>query len=191
MPIVLAFIISKITLPIYVDRYLIGASPALYLLVAKGLSSLKVRRIIYPVILIIVLLALPNLTNYYTEYDKEQWRDVVQHVELNGQENDVLIFCADYMQMPFDYYYKGGLEEFGISKYEEDIEDIAALVNNATIGKQRLWLILSHFNVDPPAAPPIETYLRERYPGDAMVMEKEFAKVRVILFDLKEPDTTQ
>jgi len=187
LPLVLAFIISKVITPIYVHRYLIGASPALYLLVAKGLSNLKVRSIIYPVILLIVLLALPNLANYHTEYGKSQWRDVAQHVELNAQENDVLVFCANFAQSPFDYYYKGNLDEFGISNTVEDTEEIAAFVNEATSGKQRLWLILGHSGSNPP----IETYLRDRYPEDALVMERNFVKVEVFLFDLKEESTNQ
>lgn len=187
LPIVLAFIISKVITPIYVTRYLIGASPALYLLVAKGLSDLKVRKVIYPALLIIVLLALPNLANYYINYGKEQWREVAQLVELNAGENDVLVFCADYVQGPFDYYYQGRLEEFGINRNIENTEDIAAFVNEATSRKQRLWLIVSHCGPNPP----IETYLRDRYPDDAVVMKEKFAGVRVLLFDLKEQGTSQ
>jgi len=84
------------------------------------------------------------------------------------------------------YYYEGGLDEFGMSAKVEDTAEIAVLVNEATGGKRRAWLILANCGHNPP----IETYLRDRYPDDALVMEREFVKVRVLLFDLKEESTS-
>jgi len=40
LPILVAFAVSKVTTPIYVNRYLIGSSPALLLLVATGIRNL-------------------------------------------------------------------------------------------------------------------------------------------------------
>jgi len=181
LPIVSAFIISRITTPIYVIRYLIGASPALYLLVAKGLTNLKVKGILYPALLIILLLSVPNLANHYHE-ERMQWREVAALVELKAQQNDVLVFCAHYYQCSFDHYYHGNLEEFGIDRKVEDTRQIADFVNGATSGKERVWLILSDCGPNPP----IESYLTDRY-RDSLILEKEFVGVEVCLFGLSTP----
>ncbi len=180
LPIILAFIISKTITPIYVIRYLIGASPALYLLVAGGLNRLNMKRGLYPALLIIVLLAVPNLVNYYIHAEKGQWREVAQLVELNAQENDVLIFSQDYAQSPFNYYYTGKIEKFGINKRVEDTQEIAAFVDKAISEKQRLWLVLSMAGPNPP----IESYLMDRYGNDSLIMERQFIGIRVIVFNL-------
>jgi len=180
LPLVLAFAISKITTPLYVTRYLIGASPALYLLVAKGLSELNIRKVIYPILIIIVILSSPGLANYYTKVNKAQWREVAGLVELNSRENDVAIFCAG--QIPFNYYYHGELTKFGIDRNVEDTQELAAFVNDATSGKERLWLIISQTVGHNPY---MEGYLIDRYGSDSLLLEQEFVGVRVLLFDVK------
>lgn len=181
LPIALAFMVSRLITPIYLDRYFIGVSPALYLLVAKGLSNLKMRRIIYPVLLAVILMALPNLVSYYADDQKGQWRDAVDYVEMNAQPDDVIVFCENYTRISFDYYYDGNLDEFGFSNTVKDTEDIAAFVNETTHGKDRLWLLLSHTGDNPP----IEQYLRYSYTGGTVVLEESFIGVEVILIDLK------
>ncbi|GAG15086.1 unnamed protein product, partial [marine sediment metagenome] len=183
LPIALLFIASKIITPMYFDRYVIAASPAFYLLVAKGLSNLKVKWVIYPLLLAIVLLATPNLVNYYTQYQRQQWRETAELVELNTQENDVLLFCPRMRYCPFPYYYQGELDEFAIEQNVEDTEEIAALVNEAISKKERLWLIIRN---PPPQRLPTEKYLIERYGDDSVIMERHFTLIRVLLFDLSE-----
>ena len=185
LPIVLVFIVSKLIIPIYVNRYLIEVSPALYLLVAKGLSNLKAKKVIYPVLLIIVLLAVPNLANYYTHYQKQQWNKAAELIELNTQENDVIIIPhGTLVQHAFNYYYQGELEQFRIRS--EDTQEIATLVNEATSEKERLWLVLK--NSRHPQLP-MESYLLQRYGNDSVIMERKFVRVRVLLFGLAEGNT--
>ena len=154
--IIIPFIESKFMTPIYWTRYMIGASPALYILVAKGMSNLNRKWLSYPVLIFIALLSSLGLyQSYYKNDVKEQWREVASLVELNSKGNDVIIFCADYCQVPFDYYYKGDLPEFGIGKGVEETQELATFVDNAVQGKDRLWLILSHGSEEAP----IRSYL--------------------------------
>jgi mannosyltransferase len=184
LPIASLFIASKIIKRMYLTRWLIAASPALYLLVAKGLSNLKVKWVLYPLLLAIVLLAALPLGNYYTKFQKPQWREAAELVELNTQENDVLLFCQRWRHCTFNYYYHGKLDEFEFSSNPQpgDTEKMAAVVDEAIIGKERLWLILCYV----PSHPPIETYLIDRYGDDSIIMERHFTTVRVFLFDLAE-----
>ena len=188
LPILLAFIISKVIMPVYVSKYLIWASPALYLLVAKGLSNLRVKWVIYPVLLIIVLLGVPRLERYYANYQKPQWRDVTAFVEFNSRENDVILYSPRHRQRAFDYYYRtryhGELEAFGIGSNVSDAQEIAALVNEAISGKERLWLIL--FRPEPDQA--IEAYLIDKYGDGLVIIERDFHKLRVLLFICPQRD---
>jgi len=178
-PIIIPFIVSKFFTPIYEARNTISASPALYLLAAKGISTFTNRKALYAVV-IIAALSLPGLQYYYTHDVKEQWRETADFIEYNSQADDVIIFCAGYVQIPFDYYYEGDPEKFGIGRNVADAQEIAATVDNAVAGKQRLWLILSH-----EGEALTEDYLIDRFGSDSVIVEKEFVGVKVYLFGLQ------
>lgn len=79
-PIVVPFIISRFFTPIYITRYTIGASPALYLLVAKGISTFTKKKAIYLVLMLIVVLSLPGLQYYYAHDES-----------LSGERRQILL----------------------------------------------------------------------------------------------------
>ena len=114
---------------------------------------------------------------------RPQWREAANFVELNSMRNDVIIHCIHIYQPPFDYYYKGDLPEFQIRQKLEGTQKIATFVDNAVHGKDRLWLVLGHG--DQPAL--IRNYLIDRHGSGSIIIEEEFAKVSVILFDLSPP----
>lgn len=182
--IIIPFVESKFMTPIYWTRYMIGASPALYILVAKGMGNLNRKWLFYPVLIFIALLSSLGLYQYYKNDVKEQWREVASLVELNSKGNDVIIFCSGVYHIPFDYYYKGNLPEFGTGKDVEETQGLATFVGNAVQGKDRLWLILEYGHQ--PA--PIRSYLLSRYGGDAILIEKHYiGGITVLLFDLSPP----
>ena len=164
-------------------RYVIGASPAFYLMVARGVGKLNRKRLFYPVLIVIVVLSSVGLQYYYEKDVKGQWREVADLVEQNSTRNDVIIFCKDVCQVPFDYYYQGDLAEFGIKSSVGDTGEIAVFVDDAVYGKDRLWLVLSHAG----QAAPIKIYLIDRYGSQSILMEERFVKVGVFLFDLSPP----
>lgn len=180
LPILLPFTISMFFTPIYILRVTISASPALYLLVAKGVSSFAPKIVTYFIVIVIALLCLPGLHFYYTHDVNEQWRETADLIECNTQANDVVIICADYCQDPFDYYYDGVLEEFGIRVNLEDTQEIAAVVDDAIAGKDRLWFVLSH-----QGTAITEWYLVDRFGNDSIIFGKKFVGIRVYLFDLQ------
>jgi mannosyltransferase len=182
-PIIIPFIISQFMTPIYLTRYMIGASPAFYLLVAKGMGNLNRKWLFYPVLIFIILLSSFGLQSYYKNDVKEQWREVANLVELNSMRNDVIIVCAFYYRLPFDYYYQGDLAEFGIARDLEDTEELTTFVNYAVRGKDRLWLILCYSA----QSAPIRSYLTNRYGSRSILMEEHFVGILVLLFDLSPP----
>jgi mannosyltransferase len=120
-PLILLYLISVVFGPVYRHKYVIGAAPALYLLVAFGITT--IRRAVPEVAILglIVILTLPGLQRYYATDAHEQWREVSSYVQENGRANDVIIFpIFDRLEQPtgfpqpslhltFDWYYQGEL----------------------------------------------------------------------------------
>jgi mannosyltransferase len=143
-PIILPFIISRFSTPIYWYRYTIGASLAFYLLVAVGIRNIGHKYVRLAVISVIIVVSLTQIWRYYTTIHKEQWRDIASYIDINANQRDLIIFSASDIQMPFDYYSKRTdlikkpfPENTGILN-EESITGLRATVE----GKKRIWLIL-------------------------------------------------
>jgi hypothetical protein len=156
-PILIPFIASQVITPIYVSRYTIAASPAFYLLVAKGMSIFG-RKMLASVLIVIIVLSSFGLYTYYTVDIKEQWRETADLVEAESREGDVIVFCESYVQRPFDYYYGGELPEFGVSE-SADAEELASIINNVIDERERLWLIVSNVST----LPSVHDYLEGKY----------------------------
>jgi len=179
--IIVPFIESKFMTPIYLTRYMIGASPAFYLLVARGMGNVGTKRVFYPILIFIIVLSSIGLHQYYVNDVKSQWREVATFIETNSEvDGDVAIFCANYIQTPFDYYYSGGLQKYGIKKSITDIQQINTLVGHATLEKDRLWLILGHGG----KKTPVHSCLIERYGNKSIILEREFVHISVLLFNM-------
>ena len=178
-PILIPFILSKLFNPVYVSRYTISALPALLILTAKGIGSLTNTKVAYAIIAFIALLSILGLQQYYAEPYWEQWRETVDLIEHHAQADDVIIICASYTQKPFDHYYRGDLERFGIVRDVTSTQQIDTVVDNAIVEKERLWLVLSNQGIAI-----TEEYLVSRFGSESVVVEKEFAGVKVYLFNL-------
>jgi len=148
-PIVLPFLISRLSSPIYSTKYSIVASLAFYLLVARGISSIKFKYIKPIIISAVVFLSLVNIWSYYSTDHKEQWRDVVNYVETKANKGDLLLFHAGYCRdWAFDYYAKR--TDLVKKKFpEEEYSYVTSNIDTKELQKtveayNRVWLILSH-----------------------------------------------
>ena len=104
-PVLLTFLISIFLANIYTNKYIIMASPALYILLAKGVSSLKpnFKKI---AIAAFIALSIANLYPYYTTVEKEQWKEAVGYINGNAKAGDMVLFDAWYVQYgAFNYYF--------------------------------------------------------------------------------------
>lgn len=179
LPILAAFAVSKITTPIYVNRYLIGSSPALLLLVARGMSNLvnlgsrKTTWLLLVLVLTaIAFLAIPRLETYYRSDTKEQWRGAAEFIVVNSEEGDAIVLDSWECRFPFGYYYEGGLPVFAPSSLDEAIS-----------GTDRLWLVISHTG-NPGDHSAVEAHLIERCGADSLVYQQQLTGVRLVLFRL-------
>lgn len=90
--------------PMFIDRYLVVALPALALLAGVGLASIEARRIRIAVVGILLVLSIGELSVQYRNQTKENWRQAVAYVSAHEKAGDAIVFYAPYVRMPFEYY---------------------------------------------------------------------------------------
>jgi mannosyltransferase len=141
--------------PIFSDRTLIWATLPLYLLLASGIARLRYRPAILTAIAILVAVNLLSLRQYYAFFDKEEWDKAAAYVGEHVEKDDMLLFNATWVQIPFDYYYRHqnrpvaqhgapvDLFDRGILEPKMSESDLPRL-RQLLADKERVWLIYSH-----------------------------------------------
>ncbi|MFC1992461.1 glycosyltransferase family 39 protein [Chloroflexota bacterium] len=147
-PIVLAFIQSKLITPTYQIRYLIGASPALYLLIAKGLTSISKKKLFYPILVLIIAMSSIGLYNYYIDEFKDPWRDVGGFVEANSYRDDCIIADLAYNGEPFLHYYHGSAVVYIIPWELQEPIDKCQYIQEISHGKKGVWVITNSTDIN-------------------------------------------
>jgi hypothetical protein len=145
-PIILPFMISRFSSPIYLTRYTIVASLAFYMLVSKGINNIHQKYFKVIVISVVIVFSLVNIRGYYTKINKSQWRDVAYYIDKNAKNFDLLVFNASYCQIVFDYYskrtdlIKKPFPDKGRQVDAKNIKELKSIVE----GYRRVWVIISH-----------------------------------------------
>ena len=82
-------------------------------------------------------------------------------------------------KLTLGYYYKGDLKGFTVSRDEEVQKQQIA---DFTAGKQRIWFIPRDWRQSS-----AKDYITETYGEDSLILQREFFRVSVFLFDLSPP----
>lgn len=142
VPIIIPFIISYIFVPIYWPRFTIMASPAFYILAALGIRNINKRYIRLALIAVIITLSLTNTYRYYTEINKEQWREASEFINSQAQSGDLLLFYKGFtIHGPMNYYLENDYlvkKELG----EDEIKNLSNILENYE-SYERVWFIFS------------------------------------------------
>jgi hypothetical protein len=149
IPVAVPFVLSFVLTPMYTMRYVLGASPALYLLVAAAIFL--VRHVVpTPLMLtafLIVVLPAFNAT-YFEAAAKEQWREAAAYVEAHQTEDDIVVIPT--FDRPFGFtevdafrwYYEGRLPVCQMI-YERISElEIGRAFQACSSEHDRIWVIL-------------------------------------------------
>src|SRR4030067_2436783 len=143
---------------ILATQTLIWASVPYIVLIALGISSIKLKWVFALTIVLIIAINSASLYKYYTEFEKERWDLAAEYVAQNSDvrepqsndKEDLVLFSSALGQIPFEYYfdkYDLMLEKQGLPKdYSERkmaFEDVPAL-ENLSRNHKRIWLIYSH-----------------------------------------------
>jgi len=152
IPLVVVLIASKLVAPMYLDRYFIGSSPALYLLIAVVVWSF--RRIV-PVVISLAAFGIalfPFLQDYYANPDKEQFREVAAYVSEHKAPQDTLAFGYDtdpaylpWIVDSFNWYYPGEKSTCYLNLRQDNSQLLESL-RACQPGSERVWLLFIRDN---------------------------------------------
>lgn len=116
IPIIFAFLFSKLFFSVYLDRALIIASPYFYLVLSFGLLSLNKRYLKIGSLVILFSLICISVYAYYKDWMfttpfhhtgahlKKPIKPVVKFIEDNLEVEDEIVFTNDSVEPPFRFY---------------------------------------------------------------------------------------
>ncbi len=173
IPTALSVMASLALRPIYLPKYLIIVSPAFYLLVAKGLTSLGRSRVQDILLLIILFDSLFAVTvHHYGVIENEQWREAARYIEENAGQRDLIIVNPSWATISFNYYFKGSNEVKGLSS-SASLKEI--VYNNQS---RNVWLILLTHGTSVSEEP----IRRELEKTHMLALEKEYYGIKIYYY---------
>jgi len=106
-PILAPLAYSKLAVPIYHIKYVIGSAIPFYILIAAGADSITSNKTRAVLIAIIIAFSSASLHGYYRDVDKEQWREAVAELEARaGIGETVIVVPGECVQQIYNYYSK-------------------------------------------------------------------------------------
>lgn len=141
-PILVPYALSELVTPFLVTRYTIGASLPLFLLVGKGVRSLRplvpVSGRVLVVVVLVVGLAAP-LPTYYGVDQKRQWRTAVETVETTADDEALVLVSDTHVLAPYRYYARDSDRTVTSINDTASIETVRAAVGD----RPDVWVVLS------------------------------------------------
>jgi len=196
VPVVLALAVS-LKKGFFDRRYMIPASPWMYLLIAAAVwevfllrRSAKEPRWKTSAGLTATAgfcaLLMTSLYQYYfaERFGKEQWREAVAYIESASSPDgkDLVVLDPDYLQLCYRYYGKRGLAFWSVMpEMEHQAATSDAVLREHVRGYHRVWLVYSHNDNED-----LLTALKRLYPEKAM---REFPlanRIEVHAFDVAD-----
>ncbi len=128
---------------IWVERYLIVASPAVFMLFAVVLAQVIRRRMLALVIVFVVLSAVTIAQNFtLSNPAAEDWRAVTALVANHWSPNDAVIVLPGYDATPFQYYFNPGRDLYGFFQNYLNLPN-TLFPGMATVhAGQTLWVVI-------------------------------------------------
>ena len=153
-------LIVSIRRPIFLDRTLVWITIPMFLALAAGIAQLRFRFLIITAVLVLGANSLFSAGDYYRFWKTpEDWNTAARCVAGGVEKNDLILFNATWVQIPFDYYFvpyeegyyfqveKHGVPvdmfDSGILEPKMTKSDIPRL-NSLLDGHNRVWLVYSH-----------------------------------------------
>lgn len=128
-------------------KYLIIASPPYYILLALGIKGVKTKVFKGMLFLLLVGIMGYSLYNYYynPKFGKGQWFKVANYIEANSGKDDLIVFHKPYVNIAFNYYYRGKNAQYGLpisSSIDEEkfMNDFKSRIEKY----EKIWLIIAH-----------------------------------------------
>ncbi len=192
------YLLSQILTPVYVDRYTIPATPAVYLLLGvlvNLVSRIVPTRVILGALAIIVA---PGLQYYYAADVKEQWREAAQYVQENTQKEDLLFFAPNeggeafeamatreygWQQKVFQWYYGGDLPACHHRMDYVTPELVSQGLQACTTDVDAFWLVVR--GPEHKVKVVNDFFFNQEHPNLRLLSERQFVGIGVYSFALE------
>jgi len=192
-PPILLYIASRMVMPMYEHRYVISAAPALYLLLALGMVS--IRKVV-PLLVslgVMMILIVPGLGHYYSSDVNEQWKEVAVFIEENPIQNSVIVFAPNDSSVntgnqlkAFNYYYEGTLPSCGIGPDELSDNEVWEALEQCISNHDRFWVIIRHTTFSTTNYSRYESFfLDSNQTTFQLIEEQHFQAISAYLFELE------
>ncbi len=152
-------LIVSIRRPIFYDKTLIWITIPLFLVLAAGIAQLRYRFLIIVAVGILGANNLFSASDYYRFMQKEDWGTAAGYVANFAQKDDLVLFNATWVQIPFDYYFRTYESQYSIQVEKHGVpvdmfdsgilepkmtgSDVPMLISMLS-GHDRVWLVYSH-----------------------------------------------
>lgn len=156
---ILGELMVSIRRPIFYDRTLVWLTIPLFLVLAAGIAQFRFRFLIVIMAGILSAANLFSTSDYFRFMQKEDWSTPAGYVANFAQKDDLILFNATWVQIPFDYYFKPYEDQYSIQVEKRGVpvdmfdsgvvepkmtdSDIPRLVSLLS-GRKRVWLVYSH-----------------------------------------------
>jgi mannosyltransferase len=133
LPLLVTFAVSQIK-PILLAKYLIVSLPAMALLAAGAITSLRPVGLAVGAACVLLALSAAELRTWYAFRGQEDWRSLAAFVAQRERPGDGAVYNADYARASVVDYARGGMP--------------ASLPADTRLGstanRTRVWLVLAH-----------------------------------------------
>ena len=152
-------LVVSIYRPIFYGRTLIWITIPLFLLLAAGIVQLRFRLLMILVLGILATNYLFTTGDYYRFSQKEDWSTAAGYVANFAEEDDLVLFNSNFVEIPFDYYFEPYEEQYSLQLEKQGVpldlfdsgilepkmtdSDIPKLISLVS-GHNRVWLVYSH-----------------------------------------------
>lgn len=153
LPLIPIFTFSYISIPIWVNRYLLFVSPYLFIIVAAGLRRLwRQWRIAALVVSLVYLIAVSGgLVRYYTVQDRPDYKFIVQTIEQYEQPDDVVVWSLFAHKEILNHYYQGSADVYrNKTRGVKSDAEISQWLGKFPKVSARIWLVLKTNEKDYP-----------------------------------------
>lgn len=106
VPILLVFLVSRISQSVYLNRAFIASSPIIPILLAAPIAfqTGKWRRRFIVINLVALMLISIALFGFLRHSQKEDWRGMTNYVIQDSSQRKLVMFAGSFGQVMFDYY---------------------------------------------------------------------------------------
>lgn len=155
----------------FLDRYVIGAAPAFFILLALGLWLLRRSIPLYSSVGALLIVMVFGLQTYYLEPTKEEWGRVFNIIAENETANDVIIYNMGTYQprvsLRYDHaatiYYDGSLERCPYYEDQLDASEFTAQLATCVGNVDHLWIVMREYRSGDNRVDALSDYLNKAF----------------------------